>query len=335
MSSRCPMRLGNPLKNHTCEQGEASSIWPRRSRRTLLSVTSTAHLSQIPPRRFLRLYFPHRPAANRIKVCNLAGAVVRTRSIQWLTLLPDETREKFKKLVGAPAMICGSAKLIRRFGLLELGLLPLHQFNVEAERLQLAHKNVEGFRHARFDPRLALYDGLVDFRAAVNVVRFRREQFLQNVSRTVGFERPDFHFSEALSAELGLTSERLLRDERVGTDGARVNLVVHQVRQLEHVDVADCDVLRELVARHAIEESDLAALRQLGEFEQVTDVVLASAVEYGRREWNAFAEAMCEIEQGLIVEIGDRLPNRRGAECVLEPFAHGFGAGTRIVEHLS
>src|SRR6202040_1642790 len=92
---------------------------------------------------------------DRVEICNLAGAVVRTRSIQWLTLLPDETREKFKKLVGAPAMICGSAKLIRRFGLLELGLLPLHQFNVEAERLQLAHKNVEGFRHARFDSRLA------------------------------------------------------------------------------------------------------------------------------------------------------------------------------------
>ena len=29
------MRLGSPLKNQTCEQGEASSMWPRRSRRTL------------------------------------------------------------------------------------------------------------------------------------------------------------------------------------------------------------------------------------------------------------------------------------------------------------
>src|SRR2546429_3094529 len=54
------MRLGRPLKNHTCEQGEASSIWPRRSRRTLLRVTSTPHLSQITPRCFMRLYLPHR-----------------------------------------------------------------------------------------------------------------------------------------------------------------------------------------------------------------------------------------------------------------------------------
>src|SRR5258708_16313963 len=54
------MRLGRPLKNHTCEQGEASSMWPRRSRRTLLRVTSTPHLSQITPRCFIRLYLPHR-----------------------------------------------------------------------------------------------------------------------------------------------------------------------------------------------------------------------------------------------------------------------------------
>src|SRR5260370_1995603 len=54
------MGLGKPLKNHTCEQGDASSMWPRRSRRTLLRVTSTPHLSQITPRCFIRLYFPHR-----------------------------------------------------------------------------------------------------------------------------------------------------------------------------------------------------------------------------------------------------------------------------------
>ena len=28
------MRLGRPLKNQTCEQGLASSMWPSRSRRT-------------------------------------------------------------------------------------------------------------------------------------------------------------------------------------------------------------------------------------------------------------------------------------------------------------
>src|ERR1700739_1392676 len=54
------MREGRPLKNHTWEQGEANSIWPSRSRRTLLRVTSTPHLSQITPRCFMRLYLPHK-----------------------------------------------------------------------------------------------------------------------------------------------------------------------------------------------------------------------------------------------------------------------------------
>src|SRR5947209_1092793 len=54
------MRLGSPLKNHTCEHGEASSMWPRRSRRTFDKVTSTPHLSQITPRCFIRLYLPQR-----------------------------------------------------------------------------------------------------------------------------------------------------------------------------------------------------------------------------------------------------------------------------------
>src|SRR5580704_6641297 len=35
-------------------------MWPMRSRRTLLTVTSTPHLSQITPRCFMRLYLPQR-----------------------------------------------------------------------------------------------------------------------------------------------------------------------------------------------------------------------------------------------------------------------------------
>jgi len=51
---------GQSLEDHTCEQGDASSMWPRRSRRTFDSVTSTPHLSQITPRCFMRLYLPQR-----------------------------------------------------------------------------------------------------------------------------------------------------------------------------------------------------------------------------------------------------------------------------------
>ena len=54
------MRRGSPLKNQTCDTGQASSMWPIRSRRTRDRVTSTPHLSQMTPRCFIRLYLPHR-----------------------------------------------------------------------------------------------------------------------------------------------------------------------------------------------------------------------------------------------------------------------------------
>src|ERR1035437_318451 len=55
----------------------------------------------------------------------------------------------------------------------------LHQFDVETERLQLANQYVERFGYARLDGRLALDDGLVDLGAAIHIVRFRGQQFLQ------------------------------------------------------------------------------------------------------------------------------------------------------------
>src|ERR1035441_7712562 len=71
----------------------------------------------------------------------------------------------------------------------------LHQLHVETQRLQLANQNVERFGYARLDGGLALHDGLVNLGAAVDVVALRGQQFLQNVSRAIGFQRPDFHFA--------------------------------------------------------------------------------------------------------------------------------------------
>ncbi len=49
-----PTGTGSDFKNQMCATGEASSIWPMRSRRTLDKVTSTPHFSQITPRCFSR-----------------------------------------------------------------------------------------------------------------------------------------------------------------------------------------------------------------------------------------------------------------------------------------
>src|SRR5438045_7792962 len=77
----------------------------------------------------------------------------------------------------------------------------------------------------------------------------------------VRLERPNFHLSETLTAKLRLAGERLLRDERVGPDAPRVNLVIDQVRQLEHVDLADRHRIGEALAGAAIAQPHLATWR--------------------------------------------------------------------------
>src|ERR1043165_7514024 len=117
-------------------------------------------------------------------------------------------------------------------------LLRLHQLHVQAQRLELADEHVERLRQARLERRVALDDRFVDLRAARDVVGLRREQLLEDVRRAVGLERPHLHFAEALTAELRLAAERLLRDERIRPDRARVDLVVDQVGKLKHLDYA-------------------------------------------------------------------------------------------------
>src|SRR5467141_3717713 len=202
--------------------------------------------------------------------------------------------------------------------------LAFHQFHVQAERLQLADQDIERFGHARLDPGFALHDGLVNFCAAIDVVRFRGQQFLQDVRRAVGLKRPNFHFAEALAAELRLSAEWLLRDERVRSDRTRVNLVVDQVRQLQHVDVTDGDLLRELLAGHAVPQRDLAGVGQSGHFEQVADLRFASAVKHRRGHGNAFADAVGVFEQRFVVEIHQRLPDGGVGKDLAEPAADGL-----------
>src|SRR5215469_5369570 len=82
----------------------------------------------------------------------------------------------------------------------------LVEFDVEAERAELLHQHVEGFRNARLEVVVAAHDGLVDLRAAGDVVRLDGEDFLQGVGRAVGLERPHLHLAEALAAELRLAA---------------------------------------------------------------------------------------------------------------------------------
>jgi hypothetical protein len=106
------------------------------------------------------------------------------------------------------------------------------QLDVEAQRAHFLDENVEALRNTGFERVVAAHDRLVDLGTAGDVVRLHRQHFLQRVGRAVSFERPDFHFAEALTAELRLAAQRLLGNERVRTDRTGVDLVVDQVVSL-------------------------------------------------------------------------------------------------------
>src|SRR6186997_3395095 len=94
------------------------------------------------------------------------------------------------------------------FGQRDLLLVRVEDLGVEAEAPQF------------------LDEGLVGLDASEDVVRLDGEQLLQDVRGAVRLERPDLHLAEALSAELGLATQRLLRDEAVWAGRARVDLVL-------------------------------------------------------------------------------------------------------------
>src|SRR5690606_12397749 len=73
--------------------------------------------------------------------------------------------------------------------------LRLHQLDVQAQRLKLADEDVERFRQARLERCVTLDDRLVNLRAARHVVGLRGEEFLEDVRRAGGLQRPPFHFS--------------------------------------------------------------------------------------------------------------------------------------------
>ena len=109
--------------------------------------------------------------------------------------------------------------------------------------------------------------------------RLDGQQLLQDVGGAVGLQRPDFHLAEPLAAEAGLAAQRLLRDERVRARRAGVDLVVDQVVQLEHVDVADRHLLLERLAGAAVVEHALAVLGQAGFLQALADLLLGGPVE--------------------------------------------------------
>src|SRR5437899_5064670 len=160
-------------------------------------------------------------------------------------------------------------------------LAVVEHLDAEPQRLELLDEHLEALRDARRLDILALHDRLVRLDAAHDVVGLHREELLEDVRRAVGLERPHLHLAEPLAAELCLAAERLLRDERVRARRARVDLVLDEVMQLHHVEVADRDRLLERLSVAHVAERDLPDLRQTRLAQLLLDRRLLGPVEDG------------------------------------------------------
>ena len=155
-------------------------------------------------------------------------------------------------------------------------------------------------------------DRLVHLGTAGDVVRLHGQHFLQRVGGAVGLERPHFHFAEALAAELRLAAQRLLGDERVRTDRTGVDLVVHEMVQLEHVDVAHRHLAIEGVAGAAVIDGRLARSVETGKLQHLLDVGSSLAPSNtGVANRHAAAQVVAEFDQLVVVQRLDRSRRRR------------------------
>src|SRR6478672_10671963 len=174
----------------------------------------------------------------------------------------------------------------------DLLVVLVEDLRVQPEAAQLLDQDLEGFRDPRWLDLLPLDDGFVRLDTSEDVVRLHGEQLLEDVRGPVGLERPDLHLAEPLAAELGLATERLLGDQAVRAGRPGMDLVLDEVVELEHVDVADGDRAVEDLAGPTIAEVDLAVLGQrlLDAVDLVAglpqlglDLLLGRAVEDGGR----------------------------------------------------
>ena len=191
-------------------------------------------------------------------------------------------------------------------------------------------KDVERLGDARNGHIVAFDDGFVSFGTAHDVVGFDGEDFLQDVRGTEGFESPDFHLTETLTAEVGFTAKGLLGDEGVRSNATGMHLVVDHVVQLEHVDVADGGGLVEAFASFAVIEVGATVFGKACFAHVTVNLLECGTVE--NRGLETFVEFFACPAQHSLVNLA-KVHSRRNAEgvqddvdrCAVGEERHVFG----------
>ncbi len=143
---------------------------------------------------------------------------------------------------------------------------------------------------------------LVHLGTAIHVIRLHCEHLLQGVCGAISLERPDFHFTKTLPAELCLTTQGLLSYQTVWSSRPGMHLVIDKMVQLEHVHVTDGNGTIKRVAGPAIIKLGLAALREFRKFQHGLDLVLGSTIKNRRCHGHTVFQVGGKREQFVIVK---------------------------------
>src|SRR5439155_18006897 len=100
------------------------------------------------------------------------------------------------------------------------------------------------------------------------------QDFLQNIRPPIGLQRPDFHFTKTLSTELCFTAQWLLRNQAVRTGRTRMDFVLDEVSQLQHIGVTHSNRMVEWFSGSPIEELYLACFWQVCSPQEFFDIFL-------------------------------------------------------------
>src|SRR3989338_8392203 len=96
----------------------------------------------------------------------------------------------------------------------------------------------------------------------------------------ISLQRPDLHFTEPLSAKLGLASQGLLRNKGVWASAPCMYLILHKMVKLQHIHTTDCDILIKRLSGSAVIKGNRAVKRQTGLLKKVFYVLLRSAIKH-------------------------------------------------------
>src|SRR3989344_6375044 len=93
-------------------------------------------------------------------------------------------------------------------------------------------------------------------------------------------KRPDLHFTKTLTATLSFATQRLLCNQRIGTDGSHVNFIFYHMMEFHHIHITNGNFLIKRLAGAAIVKFHFAIILKTGAPKFGFDFLVSGAGEW-------------------------------------------------------